>query len=105
MHSTRIERGDGERLQALGIFVRERREALGLTQAELGRRLAYYQERISAIERGTYGLPSLPAMAALAVALEIDLCDLIEAAGFSARRTNADGPQPQNVSVQYLNAP
>jgi hypothetical protein len=44
-------------------------------------------------------------MAALAVALEIDLCDLIEAAGFSARRTNADGPQPQNVSVQYLNAP
>jgi transcriptional regulator with XRE-family HTH domain len=91
MQSMRIDRGDGERLRSLGAFVRARRESLGLTQMDLGRRIGYYQERVSAIERGVYGLPSLPAMEELAAALEVDLCDLVEAAGFSLRPTSTDG--------------
>lgn len=86
----RIDRGDGERLLSLGAFIRRQREHLGLTQTQLGRRLGYYQERVSAIERGTYGLPSLPALAELAVALEVDLGDLIEAAGYALRSTGTD---------------
>jgi transcriptional regulator with XRE-family HTH domain len=91
MYGMRTEPADAERLRALGAFIRTRREGMGITQTQLGRRLGYYQERISAIERGTYGLPTLPSLADLAAALEIDLSDLIEAAGFSLRQTAADG--------------
>lgn len=92
MTRRKIRPDDAARLQALGACIRARREELGLTQVQLGRRLGYYQERISAIERGTYGLPSLPAFAALAAALEIGLSDLIEAAGYSLTRPGAGEP-------------
>lgn len=92
MQSARIDHENGERLRSLGAYVRSRREGLGLTQADLGKRVGYYQERVSAIERGTYGLPSLPALLELAAALEVDLYDLIEAAGFPLTRCNGQEP-------------
>lgn len=74
-------RRDGD-LARLGAFIRMRRQALGLTQTDLGRRIGYYQERISSLERGNYGMPSLPALTELSNALEVNLLDLIHAAGY-----------------------
>jgi transcriptional regulator with XRE-family HTH domain len=81
--------GDRADLQGLGTFIRERRRQMGLTQTQLGRRIGYYQERISALERGTYGLPSLPALEELTGALECELVDLLCACGYMEMRTAA----------------
>lgn len=83
---------DRAHLQGLGTFIRERRRQLGLTQTQLGRRIGYYQERISALERGTYGLPSLPALEELAQALECELVELLCACGYLERRTVHPAP-------------
>lgn len=64
-------------LQGLGAFVRERRRALGLTQRQLGERIDWVQERISLLERGGYGLPSVIILARLARALDCPLTALI----------------------------
>jgi transcriptional regulator with XRE-family HTH domain len=69
-------------LRSLGRFVRERRQVLRLTQAQLAERLGWTQERVSTLENGRYGLPSLPALARLARGVDVGLSALIEAAGF-----------------------
>src|SRR4051794_21326527 len=69
-------------LAALGQFVRERRTALNLTQTQLAERLGWKQMRVSVLEHGKYGMPSLRVLAALAVALELSLLDLINACGY-----------------------
>lgn len=68
-------------MKGLGQFVRNRRRELGLTQTQLGTRVGYAQERISSVEGGTYGLPSLPSMHELAAALEVPAEHLLAAAG------------------------
>ena len=68
---------------SLGRFIRDRRRALGLTQTELATRTGFVQERISVMENGKYGMPSLTSLANLATALEVPLSDLIAAAGYS----------------------
>jgi transcriptional regulator with XRE-family HTH domain len=69
-------------LDGLGAFIRERRRALDLTQSQLADRLGWVQERISLLEHGKYGTPSLPLFASLAEALEVDQAALLSAAGF-----------------------
>jgi transcriptional regulator with XRE-family HTH domain len=69
-------------LHEMGNFVRERRRELGLTQEQLARRVGYVQERISVLERGRYGMPSLPALALLADALEVPLAEMLRRAGY-----------------------
>jgi signal transduction histidine kinase/transcriptional regulator with XRE-family HTH domain len=76
-------------LSRLGETIRERRRALGLTQAQLAERLGWTQERVSVLETGKYGLPSLPLLAHLSEALELPLAGLMEAAGFGVG-SNAD---------------
>lgn len=71
-------------LRTLGTFIRERRRSLGLTQTELAERLGYVQERISLLEHGKYGMPSLPALDVMAQKLEVPLTDVLRAAGFPA---------------------
>jgi transcriptional regulator with XRE-family HTH domain len=71
-------------LHGLGAFIRSRRRELGLTQTELAERLGYVQERISLLEHGKYGMPSLPALAGIAEALEIRLSHLLVIAGFES---------------------
>lgn len=73
-------------LERLGAYVRARRLALGLTQTQLGQRLAWTQERVSILEHGKYGMPSLPALARLAIACEVSLMDILKSAGYG------DGP-------------
>jgi two-component system, OmpR family, sensor kinase len=69
-------------LEGLGQYIRSRRQALGLTQTQLGQRLGWMQERVSILENGKYGMPSLPALARLAVACEVPLMDILRAAGY-----------------------
>jgi transcriptional regulator with XRE-family HTH domain len=69
-------------LPGLGAFVRERRQALGLTQRQLGERIDWVQERVSLLERGGYGLPSLIILARLARALDSPLSDVLAALGY-----------------------
>ena len=64
------------------MFVRERRRTLGLTQTQLGNRMAWTQERISLLEHAGYGLPSLIILSRMAHALECDLAELITVLGF-----------------------
>lgn len=80
-------------LAALGMVVRERRKALNLTQEQLARRLSWSQERVSTLENGKYGMPSLPLLAHLAEALEIPLRAIMEAVGFQVGTTSADVEQ------------
>ena len=72
------ERGN---LVALGSLARERRKELGLTQTELGDRLGWAQERVSLLENGKYGLPSLPQLCRLADGLELSFDDLLRTIG------------------------
>jgi two-component system OmpR family sensor kinase len=70
-------------LAALGALIRERRRELGLTQSQFGERLGWVQERISLLENGKYGLPSLPALFRLAGAAELPLSQVLHAVGYS----------------------
>jgi len=69
-------------LQALGQFLRHQRKSLGLTQSQLAERLGWVQERISLLELGKYGMPSLPALVRLSLALEAPLPSVLTAAGY-----------------------
>src|SRR5579875_14225 len=69
-------------LETLGRFIRERRSSLGLTQEQLAARLNWTQERISVLENGKYGLPSVPALIRMARALDVPFADLLAAAGY-----------------------
>lgn len=86
-------------LKGLGSFVRQRRLELRLTQQELADRMGYVQERISLLENGKYGLPSLPALADLARALETPLPRLLTAAGYS------EDMAPNSTSVATVATP
>lgn len=67
---------------ALGNLTRDRRKALGMTQTQLGQRLGWAQERVSILEHGTYGMPSLSQLSRLAHALEMSLGEVLHAMGF-----------------------
>lgn len=88
MNGTAARQTSTERLQTLGAFVRTRRRALGLTQTDLAERLGWSQERVSVLESGKYGMPSLHALALLATGLEISLADVIEAVGYPLEKTD-----------------
>ena len=75
------ERGN---LVALGSLVRDRRKELGLTQTDLGDRLGWAQERVSLLENGKYGLPSLPQLCRLADGLELPFDALLRSVGLES---------------------
>jgi transcriptional regulator with XRE-family HTH domain len=87
-------------LQEMGNFVRERRRELGLTQEQLARRVGYVQERISVLERGKYGMPSLPALALLADALEVPLAEMLQRAGYRVQPDSGDGAEGLRAGTQ-----
>lgn len=82
---------DTTNLVALGTFVRTCRRTLELTQEQLAERLGWVQERISLLEHGKYGLPSL---ALLASVIEIELGDILVSAGYEgALETSKQNPE------------
>lgn len=95
-------------LDTLGRYIRERRRDRGLTQAQLAETLGWAQERVSTLENGKYGMPSVPALAGLARALGCSLAEVLQAAGFAAELraavdgTSADGEGIQDVRYYAL---
>jgi transcriptional regulator with XRE-family HTH domain len=87
-----MDRGKEVDLIAFGCLVRERRKAMGLSQHELGARIDWAQERVSALERGRYGLPSVPSLIRLARSLDISLGVIIGALGFTDVRLDDAAP-------------
>jgi signal transduction histidine kinase/transcriptional regulator with XRE-family HTH domain len=75
---------DEANLPEFGMFIRQQRTHLNLTQVQLAERLGWTQERISVLEHGRYGMPSLPALVRLAEALEVPTLALLEHLGFPA---------------------
>lgn len=88
-------------LASLGAFVRRRRQTLGLTQRELGQRIEWAQERISLLERGGYGLPSLIILARLASAVESPLTALIAALGYEEPSPAVERESPNCGALLY----
>jgi two-component system, OmpR family, sensor kinase len=76
--------------KVLGSFIRERRMELLLTQVQLGERVGWTQERISILENGKYGMPSLPSLSRLASALDTRLSELLAAAGYSEAEVSSN---------------
>jgi len=62
----------------LGRYIRKRRGELGLTQEELAARAGLKQTNISQIERGEIVEPGPERLAAIAIALGVELSDLVE---------------------------
>lgn len=91
-----------ERLKGLGQFIRTRRQALGLTQVQLAQRVGWSQERISAMENGRYGMPSVQALAQLATGLEVSLAEVITAAGFPLEDSSMMRASDSAPAVQAL---
>jgi transcriptional regulator with XRE-family HTH domain len=63
-----------------GVFVRQRREALGLTVVSLGRKLKVSHGYISSIELGKFRPPSFRKVVALARILGVPARKMIEMA-------------------------
>lgn len=62
----------------LGSFIADRRKELGMTQAELAKKLHVTDKAVSRWERGV-GLPDINSMEALAEALQVGLVELMRA--------------------------
>lgn len=88
---------------SLGTFVRERRQALGLTQEELAERVGptMRQAKISRLEHGRVALPRREKLEALAAALEVSLGDLLVRSGWM---TDGDRPAAAVLHVETLSA-
>ena len=84
-------------LLRLGATIRDRRRHLNLTQVQLAERLGWTQERISVLESGKYGLPSLPLLAHLAGALELPLSGLMDAVGFGVQGIPTGEPDARST--------
>src|SRR5947209_2193830 len=92
-------------LPAFGTLIREQRTRLKLTQTQLAERLGWTQERISVLENGKYGVPSLPALVRVSEALEVPVMDLIQVLSGPLVAPNLDGSSPRpgvnSVALQY----
>jgi transcriptional regulator with XRE-family HTH domain len=72
-----MEKSKEKILQALGLLIRQHREALGISQEELGLRCDLDRTYISGIERGMRN-PSLTALVTLAGGLNTTVSKLLE---------------------------
>lgn len=92
-------------LQNFGHFVRARRNALGMTQTELASSIGWTQERISLLENGRYGMPSLPHLCRVAEGLSVPLTAVLNAIGWNdASETAATAQVMDTNSAARLSA-
>lgn len=89
-------------LGTLGQFIRDRRKHQRMTQAQLGERIGWAQERISTLENGRYGLPSLPALALLADATVTPLPSLLAAAGYADYFASGESKAQASIALLYM---
>lgn len=83
----------------LGVALRDRRQAMGCTQREVGERAAVSQQEVSRLERG-WGLEtSLAAWAAVAAALGLQLAAFFEQAPGSSQPRDLQHLRGQNLII------
>jgi transcriptional regulator with XRE-family HTH domain len=63
-------------MKTLGRQVRKHRQLAGMTQDDLSGRCGLYRTYLSRLENGTVS-PTMAALRALAVALEVEVLDLV----------------------------
>jgi transcriptional regulator with XRE-family HTH domain len=79
-------------VKTLGQHVRDRREALRMTQADLARRMGRDDRSyLSRIEHDETKAPNVVLLQAIAEALEEDLDDLLQETGLTLPPDNGDG--------------
>lgn len=71
-------------LRELGRRIRERRESLGLTQEELGRKCSLHRTFIGSVERGERNV-SILNLRVIARALRISLAELFEKPAYRSK--------------------
>jgi transcriptional regulator with XRE-family HTH domain len=86
---------------AIGIFVKEVREARHMTQAELARRCNLSRAYINALESGNVKDPSARTLSLLAAALEIDILEILDAIG-AVRLSEREGVTTEAQLSAYL---
>src|SRR5215203_2519679 len=93
-HALRDREDGGTMYTAIGNFVRERRQDLGLSQEQLAERVGgtYSQSDISRIERGHITLPRLSNLERLAASLDVPVGELLIAAGWFEEGHFVSGP-------------
>lgn len=72
-----MEESKARTLKALGLLIRQYRVSVGISQEELGLRCNLDRTYISGLERGVRN-PSLTALTALAIGLNITVSQLLE---------------------------
>ncbi len=77
--------------QVIGELVKQRRQALRLTQVQLGERTGLTQDYISKLERGTIDMPQRGTLQVLGRTLDIPMADFFRAAGVME---GGEEPQP-----------
>lgn len=73
---------DEEHAKRLGQLIRQRRQELGLSTHELGRRIDTKNSTIVRLEQGAFAAPSPEKLAGIAEALGISLADMYGHAGY-----------------------
>jgi transcriptional regulator with XRE-family HTH domain len=69
-------------LERFGLFIKDARSQRHLTQQQLAERCGWSQERVSVLEHGRYGTPSLTTLAILASSLELTRADVLVPIGY-----------------------
>lgn len=73
---------DKEQAARLGHLIRQRRQALGMSTHELGKRIDTKNSTIVRLEQGAFAAPSPEKLAGIAEALGISLADMYGHAGY-----------------------
>jgi transcriptional regulator with XRE-family HTH domain len=89
------------RRPAVGVFVKDVREARHITQAELARRCNLSRAYINALEGGNVKEPSAKTLGLLAGALGIDILEMLEATG-TVVIDKATGISDESQMASYL---
>jgi len=76
---TKPSRSEGKLLKGLGSSVRERREALGLSQEELGELSGLHRTYVGSVERGERNM-TLVGIKKIATALQFSAAELVKRA-------------------------
>ena len=73
---------NSEQAARLGYLIRQRRQALGMSTHELGKRIDTKNSTIVRLEQGAFAAPSPEKLAGIAEALGISLADIYGHAGY-----------------------
>lgn len=74
---------DDEQAKALGAFLRQRREQLGLSSRQLAARAGFNDATVVRFEQGAFGAPRADKLARLAEALGLQLADVYALADYA----------------------